>query len=114
MATSTALSAKAAGILASEPEILTANCFHWRSFGVASSRRSAENRRQTQAGEWLEKAGLKVSYSGNSVSAVGEGIEVEFSYSESCNNVYKSFSVYRHGKKSNIKGLRGWIAAQNK
>lgn len=113
MATAIALSTKAAAILASEPDILTANCFYWNPGSTAALRTSAENRRQTQAGEWLKKAGLKVSYSGDTVTAEGDGIVVEFSYYESCKNVYKSFTVYRGGKKSNIKGLRSWIAAQN-
>jgi hypothetical protein len=36
----------------------------------------------------------------------GETITVEFDYSESCKNVYKSLSVYRDDKKSNVSTLK--------
>jgi hypothetical protein len=35
-----------------------------------------------------------------------ERVEVKFDYNETCNHVYKHFSVTRNGKKSNIVGLR--------
>lgn len=38
---------------------------------------------------------------------------VEFSYSESCHNVYKKFSVEINGKKSNIVGLRKFLSFEN-
>ena len=36
-------------------------------------------------------------------------IEIIFSYDESCNNVYKQFTVLIDNKKSNIKGLLKYI-----
>lgn len=36
-------------------------------------------------------------------------IEVDFDYAESCRNVYKTFSVFRNGKKSNIRGLKKYL-----
>jgi len=35
-----------------------------------------------------------------------DGIVARFSYSESCKNVYKSLTVRRNGKNSNITSLR--------
>jgi hypothetical protein len=40
-------------------------------------------------------------------------VEIEFTYSESCRNVYKHFSVYRNGKKSNIRGLLRFLENKN-
>lgn len=37
-------------------------------------------------------------------------IEVVFDYSESCRNVYKTFTVHKNGKKSNIRGLEKFLA----
>ena len=37
-------------------------------------------------------------------------VEVEFDYSESCRNVYKTFKVYINNKKSNVKGLLKYVS----
>jgi len=37
-------------------------------------------------------------------------IRVDFYYAESCNHVYKRFSVSVNGKKSNVTGLKKYLA----
>ena len=39
----------------------------------------------------------------------GKTAEVNFSYSESCKNVYKSFGVFIDGRKSNLTGLKRFL-----
>ena len=79
------------------PEILTANTYYWRPASSASSRRSNERRHTETVQRFLDT---------HADALTAAGIEVEFSYSESCNNVYKKLGVYRNGKKSNITALK--------
>ncbi len=88
------------------PEILTANTYYWSSFGDASSRRRAEEKRQSQVAEFFKAAGFQVERSGDNVIAEKDGVCAEFHYSESCKNVYKTFSVTSNGKRSNITAIR--------
>ncbi len=75
------------------PEIVTANTWNWTPCHSASGRRSAERRREKEF-EWF-------------VSQLPEmdNIVISWEYRETCHNVYKTFSVMRNGKKSNIRGL---------
>jgi len=90
--------------------ILEANTYYWSPATHADGRRSRERRRVAEAERTLESLGFGVSSDSNSVTGVaefeGEEIEVVFSYSESCRNVYKSLQVYRDGRRSNITLLR--------
>lgn len=49
---------------------------------------------------------MEVARSGDSVTGVGHGLVVTFSFSESCKNVYKHLTVTRNGKNSNVTSLR--------
>jgi hypothetical protein len=89
-----------------EPSILGINTYKWKPASSASARRAAETKTLEQVASYFKDIGLKVSVSGNSVSGEAEGISVEFNYQQSCQNVYKSLSVYSNGKKSNITALR--------
>lgn len=79
------------------PEILTANTFYWRPGSSASSRRANEARRHAEVQRFLDA---------HADALVAAGVTVEFSYSESCNNVYKRVEIYRNGKKSNITAVK--------
>ena len=93
-----------------EPSILTANTYFWTAACNASSRRRNEERKQTEVANYLSALGFSVVRSGDNVTgtlltAKGE-VRVVFHYSESCKNVYKSLSVTRGGKNSNITTIR--------
>lgn len=88
------------------PEILTANCYFWNSGGSADQRRRNESNRINQVVNFFKQKGFEVTQSGHCVNAKGFGLDVCFSYSESCKNVYKTLSVYRNGKKSNVTAIR--------
>lgn len=79
------------------PEILTANTYYWRPGSSASSRRSNERRHVATVQRFLDT---------HAEALAAAGIEVSFSYSESCNNVYKRFEVTRNGKRSNITAIK--------
>ena len=83
------------------PTIISANTFLWSPSSAASSRRSNEARRRAEIESFLIEFEL---HKENGCFTHGT-VEVRFCYSESCKNVYKSFEVFRAGKKSNIKGL---------
>jgi len=75
------------------PAIVTANTYFWRPAGRASDRRANEQRHRETVERFLEE--IK-----------NVPMACSFDYSESCKNVYKTFSVYRpDGRKSNITGL---------
>lgn len=99
------INAPAAGIPA-EPAILTAGCFFWSPAGSASGRRRNEERRQAEVAVWLSSLGFNVERSGDSVCASGHGLEIRFSYSETCHNVYRRLEVTRAGRRSNIAAIR--------
>ena len=79
------------------PAILTANTYFWTPGGSASQRRSNERRRADEVQCFLDA---------NAAAIQAAGIEVDFSYSESCNNVYKSVAVYQNGEKKTIRALK--------
>jgi hypothetical protein len=80
------------------PSIVTANTYFWSSQGSASGRRSNEGRRQSEIDDFC----LLVN--------VVPGVETSGSYSESCNNVYKSMSYEVNGRSTNLTGLIGECA----
>lgn len=79
------------------PEILTANTYYWRPASNASSRRANERRHAETVQRFLDR---------HAEALAAAGVEVSFSYSESCNNVYKRLEITRNGKKSNITALK--------
>jgi len=90
-----------------EPKILSQNTYYWRSGSTASQRRSNEKRRLSEVESFLLSLNFEIILSGNEfIKAKKDNIEVAFSYSESCRNVYKKLSVKKDGKRSNITTLR--------
>lgn len=49
---------------------------------------------------------MEVNETGGKVIGTAGELTAEFSYSESCHNVYKHLSITRNGKASNITQLR--------
>lgn len=88
------------------PSIFTANTYFYSPASTASGRRRNEERRISEATNFFKSLGFEVIEKSNSIDAILGEIEVSFSYSESCQNVYKSLSVYKKGKKSNITTLK--------
>lgn len=85
------------------PSILTANCYFWTPGQRSHERTYNEKRHQNTVAEFFESLGFEVErLSGQTMNAKKGCIEVQFYYYESTRNVYKSFTVYRDGKKSNI------------
>ena len=91
-----------------EPTILTANTFYWKPSSCAYSRRSNEKRRQKEAAGYFRHLGMEVKEPEGTDNVIGTlgSLRVVFHYRESCTSVYKSLSVTRDGKKSNITALR--------
>lgn len=83
------------------PSILTANCYFWTPGRSAASRRNNETRRNNEVADFL---------AANAAQLAAAGIVVNFSYSESCHNVYKSCRITRNGKLSNITAVRKALA----
>lgn len=79
------------------PEILTANTYFWRPGSSASQRRSNEKRHAETVQRFLDT---------HADAIAAAGLEIEFEYSESCNNVYKRLTIWKNGKKSNITALK--------
>jgi hypothetical protein len=79
------------------PAIMTANTYYWRPSSSASGRRANEKRHTDTVQRFLDT---------HAAAIAAAGLAVEFSYSESCHNVYKRCEVYRNGKKSNITALK--------
>jgi len=87
------------------PKIIQSNTYFWNGSGNASSRRANEEKKLNEVFLWLNSMGFAVKQSNDSIEGTLGEVEVKFSYSESCKNVYKKFTVYRKNKKSNIKRL---------
>ena len=79
------------------PDILTANTYYWRPGSSASQRRSNEQRRAAEVQRFLET---------HAAALERGGITVEFTYDESCKNVYKHLAVYQHGVRKDIRALK--------
>ncbi len=79
------------------PSIMTANTYFWQPAGTASGRRSNEARRNAEVANFVES---------NKAALDAAGVVIDFSYSESCHNVYKTCSITRNGKRSNITAVR--------
>lgn len=79
------------------PAILTANTYYWRPGSSASHRRSNEKRHADAVQRFLDTHAEALN---------AAGISVEFSYSESCNNVYRHLAVYQNGVKKDIRALK--------
>jgi hypothetical protein len=79
------------------PDIMTANCYFWRPSSNASGRRYNEKRRNGEVENFI---------TANKSALDAAGIVINFEYSESCHNVYKSCTITRNGKRSNITSVR--------
>ena len=79
------------------PAILTANTYHWTPSGTASGRRSNEKRHAAEVQRFLDQHADAIN---------AAGLSIEFSYSESCNNVYKHLEIYQNGVKKDIRALK--------
>lgn len=90
----------------SEPEILTANCYFWSPGRTSDDRRRSEKKHLDRVADFFSQIGMEVSRDGGAVVGEKDGIVARFTYSESCNNVYKHLAVIRKGKNSNITSLR--------
>ena len=76
------------------PSVVVANTYFWRPQGSAGGRRANEKRHNATMERFIARL-------------VNVPMELDCDYSESCNNVYKSFTVHKpNGKKSNITGLK--------
>ena len=84
------------------PSIISANTYFWKASGSSSQRRSNEERHANTVRDFFTSQGFEEKSAG--VYVKGDAV-AEFSYSESCKNVYKHFSVAIKGKRSNIRGL---------
>lgn len=94
------------------PLVLVSNTYYWHPGSTASQRRANEQRRMSEALAFFKSIGfsdeiwpekLVIPEDKNIKGAFS--VVVEFSYSESSRNVYKTFSVHVKGRKSNIIGL---------
>ena len=79
------------------PDILTSNTYFWTPSSSASGRRSNEQRRNREVAAFIEA---------NLPALEAADIVIDFSYSESCHNVYKRCHITRNGKRSNITAVR--------
>lgn len=79
------------------PAILTANTYYWKPDSSANGRRRNEARRAAEVQRFLDT---------HAAALTAAGIEVEFSYSESCSHVYKHLAVYKDGVKKDIRALK--------
>jgi hypothetical protein len=94
------------------PSIVSARVWNWRGHST-SSRRYYERRNLQIVETFLKNAGFNVEYANsNTIHATLDEIEVTFHYSESCSNVYKTFSVFITGRRSNIVGLTKALRAK--
>ena len=75
------------------PDILTANTYFWRPSTHADGRRRNETRHNGEVARFIQA---------NQAALAAAGIVIDFSYSESCNHVYKTCQITRNGKRSNI------------
>lgn len=88
------------------PSIISANTYFWASASNASSRRRNEEKRQKEVFDFFLSLGMNTTQNGDTVVGEKDGIIAVFSYSESCKNVYKTFTVTKNGKRSNISALK--------
>jgi hypothetical protein len=91
------------------PQILTANTYFWKPSTSASGRRSNENRRLSEVADFFKQLGFDVEMPDRVVANKAE-LRVIFTYSETCNNVYKTLAVYKNGKVSNITAIKKLIS----
>jgi hypothetical protein len=79
------------------PSILTANTYFWAPGSSASHRRNNEARHNAEVERFIQA---------NQAALEAAGVVINFSYSESCHNVYKHCEITRNGKRSNITAVR--------
>lgn len=72
----------------------------------ASQRRRNEERNLANVAVFFQSIRMNVTEQGDKVIGEKDGIRAVFSYRETCKSVYKSLSVTRDGKSSNITSIR--------
>lgn len=94
------------------PTIFTANTYFWSPSKSAGERRRSEDKKIEEVNEFLIAVGFSLNDDGYYERKFkGCKIEVKFFYSESCANVYKSLSVYKDNKRSNVRLLKAIAAS---
>ena len=92
---------------AAEPAILASNTYFWTPARSADQRRRNEVRNTDKVANYLSAIGFTITDQAERyVTAVKDEVNVTFYYEETCSNVYKSLSVTRAGKVSNITAIR--------
>lgn len=79
------------------PSILVANTFYWRPGRTARERRANEQNRIAEVEEFLAAHKEKLD---------AAKIEVQFSYHESCNHVYKKVRIFQDGVRKDVRALK--------
>lgn len=98
-------------VTVAEPSILWVNTYFFKPDSTASGRRRKEEHYLSTVGSFFSNVGFDVVRGSDYVKGEMQHekygkIVVVFTYSESCSHVYRSLSVTRDGKKSNITLLR--------
>jgi hypothetical protein len=88
------------------PAILTANTYFWKPAASATARRRSEEQKKAMVATFFQAIGMDVKTLEDRVIAEKEDLMVIFHYSESCKNIYKSLTVKRGDKNSNITAIR--------
>lgn len=92
------------------PKILTANTYFWNPAMNASSRRRKEEQVLCEVEGFLKDMGFSVKREGTQVVAKKEEWDVEFSYRESCKNVYKTAKYFYLDRKTNLTKFKNRMA----
>lgn len=88
------------------PAILTANTFFYKPATSADNRRRNELQTQKLVADFFSELGFEVELSDCLVNARKDDLQVSFTYEESAKNIYKSLSIYKNGKRSNITAIK--------
>ena len=92
-----------------EPTILTANTHFWSPGFHAYERRAREDDNCNTVADYFSRLGFAVSRSERTVTATAGAFCVTFCYEEFPMHVYKSLSITRDLRRSNIVALRNYI-----
>lgn len=92
------------------PNIMVANTFFWQPASSASQRRQNELNRASEVEKFLISLGFNINRKDNMVKAKHDnGLEVYFSYVETCDHVYKKLYVWKNSERVTIKELKSFL-----
>lgn len=96
------------------PKCLTTNYYFFHPASYSYKRRDNEERIIGEAEDFFKKVGFNVTESEHSgftatTTFMEENVKVIFDYRESCRNIYKTFKVFKNGKKSNVRTIKGIV-----